>query len=160
MNGWSFTPTIPDFNETPGPKVELPVTGDDFVKLFLTDELIKDIKIQTNLYARQYIETQSYDESHASRVNGWYPVTDGDIINHITLSLLIGINQLPSVPDYWSKNPLFHNPVFGAIMSRNRYQIIAKFFHFNDNSLYDRTCLLYTSPSPRDGLLSRMPSSA
>ena len=25
---------------------------------------------------------------------------------------------------------------------------------------YARTCLLYTSPSPRDGLLSRMPSSA
>ena len=24
----------------------------------------------------------------------------------------------------------------------------------------ERTCLLYTSPSPRDGLLSRMPSSA
>ena len=24
----------------------------------------------------------------------------------------------------------------------------------------DATCLLYTSPSPRDGLLSRMPSSA
>ena len=28
----------------------------------------------------------------------------------------------------------------------------------NDNELKD--CLLYTSPSPRDGLLSRMPSSA
>ena len=25
---------------------------------------------------------------------------------------------------------------------------------------WDDTCLLYTSPSPRDGLLSRMPSSA
>ena len=25
---------------------------------------------------------------------------------------------------------------------------------------HDKTCLLYTSPSPRDGLLSRMPSSA
>ena len=25
---------------------------------------------------------------------------------------------------------------------------------------YESTCLLYTSPSPRDGLLSRMPSSA
>ena len=25
---------------------------------------------------------------------------------------------------------------------------------------HDRICLLYTSPSPRDGLLSRMPSSA
>ena len=34
-----------------------------------------------------------------------------------------------------------------------------------EGNLYDRlasryTCLLYTSPSPRDGLLSRMPSSA
>ena len=27
-------------------------------------------------------------------------------------------------------------------------------------SLRSRVCLLYTSPSPRDGLLSRMPSSA
>ena len=26
--------------------------------------------------------------------------------------------------------------------------------------LLEKTCLLYTSPSPRDGLLSRMPSSA
>ena len=29
-----------------------------------------------------------------------------------------------------------------------------------DDSLLLATCLLYTSPSPRDGLLSRMPSSA
>ena len=27
-------------------------------------------------------------------------------------------------------------------------------------SIKDSNCLLYTSPSPRDGLLSRMPSSA
>ena len=31
--------------------------------------------------------------------------------------------------------------------------------NFNDLEKY-RNCLLYTSPSPRDGLLSRMPSSA
>ena len=29
-----------------------------------------------------------------------------------------------------------------------------------DGELYSNACLLYTSPSPRDGLLSRMPSSA
>ena len=29
-----------------------------------------------------------------------------------------------------------------------------------DGQPYPNTCLLYTSPSPRDGLLSRMPSSA
>ena len=31
---------------------------------------------------------------------------------------------------------------------------------FIDSDIYFHTCLLYTSPSPRDGLLSRMPSSA
>ena len=31
---------------------------------------------------------------------------------------------------------------------------------FQDKIYYRHTCLLYTSPSPRDGLLSRMPSSA
>ena len=42
---------------------------------------------------------------------------------------------------------------FGAITStRERY-------HTNLKMLL-MTCLLYTSPSPRDGLLSRMPSSA
>ena len=29
-----------------------------------------------------------------------------------------------------------------------------------DSKKWNYTCLLYTSPSPRDGLLSRMPSSA
>ena len=45
--------------------------------------------------------------------------------------------------------------------------IIPPFMHLDVNILdkietdiIDRICLLYTSPSPRDGLLSRMPSSA
>ena len=35
-----------------------------------------------------------------------------------------------------------------------------RFFRVFQNSRYTHICLLYTSPSPRDGLLSRMPSSA
>ena len=33
-------------------------------------------------------------------------------------------------------------------------------FFGTETTIGDKTCLLYTSPSPRDGLLSRMPSSA
>ena len=33
-------------------------------------------------------------------------------------------------------------------------------FDLNPDGLKIKSCLLYTSPSPRDGLLSRMPSSA
>ena len=35
-----------------------------------------------------------------------------------------------------------------------------KYQAMSDAELQAQTCLLYTSPSPRDGLLSRMPSSA
>ena len=45
---------------------------------------------------------------------------------------------------------------FGAIND----PAIAVFFGVCFNVLKVRPCLLYTSPSPRDGLLSRMPSSA
>ena len=48
-------------------------------------------------------------------------------------------------PEYlWAQNSDFQNPPFRAVSIDNP----------------DRICLLYTSPSPRDGLLSRMPSSA
>ena len=46
---------------------------------------------------------------------------------------------------YFTKTPLV-----SAAVSRYSGQI----------SVYNLNCLLYTSPSPRDGLLSRMPSSA
>ena len=50
----------------------------------------------------------------------------------------------------------------------NQHDIVTAVFIFNSN-IFDHkreaqkwwvSCLLYTSPSPRDGLLSRMPSSA
>ena len=41
-------------------------------------------------------------------------------------------------------------------------QLMPRIIEANRNEIFDRDiyCLLYTSPSPRDGLLSRMPSSA
>ena len=36
----------------------------------------------------------------------------------------------------------------------------ALYFKTREKAILARGCLLYTSPSPRDGLLSRMPSSA
>ena len=35
-----------------------------------------------------------------------------------------------------------------------------EFSQFIEKMAFNTSCLLYTSPSPRDGLLSRMPSSA
>ena len=39
-------------------------------------------------------------------------------------------------------------------------KVNTKYQDIDGLKLQDKFCLLYTSPSPRDGLLSRMPSSA
>ena len=56
----------------------------------------------------------------------------------------------------------FHNEGFMSpsaamyLRASNYYQMAERFRTPKD----EKACLLYTSPSPRDGLLSRMPSSA
>ena len=45
-----------------------------------------------------------------------------------------------------------YNPIISGQLTREEIELSSK-----DT---ERPCLLYTSPSPRDGLLSRMPSSA
>ena len=44
------------------------------------------------------------------------------------------------------------------VVENKKIEIVSK--SASENSISKETCLLYTSPSPRDGLLSRMPSSA
>ena len=48
---------------------------------------------------------------------------------------------------------------FNYVEFLNEDNFVSMFCIVNDTTM-DKLCLLYTSPSPRDGLLSRMPSSA
>jgi len=128
-----FTPVDPVFDQSPGPKIDFSDDIKGFVKMFLTDELIELITSQTNLYARQY----TADRANSFRENQWRPVTNEEIVQFIAITILIGIHGLPGLQDYWSNDGLLHNPVFHASMGRNRYQLILKFLHFNDNSRYD-----------------------
>ena len=77
--------------------------------------------------------------------------------------------------DYGSKNDLtwnvdivageklkkrkLYDTQLGEIQRATFNDAIKSFFEANCPQI-DKPCLLYTSPSPRDGLLSRMPSSA
>ena len=68
--------------------------------------------------------------------------------------------------------PLLKNWDFDVIINHNRYTLLNReademysYAHSKNISIFNAApyaggCLLYTSPSPRDGLLSRMPSSA
>ena len=49
-------------------------------------------------------------------------------------NLLMGINELPSVTDYWRKDPYYHYSPIADRISRDRYRDISRYIHFVDNS--------------------------
>ena len=80
-----------------------------------------------------------------------------------TVILLLGVAMILPFTHHWIMRYLASVVGFlGAVVAVNQnfmgwVKISKGTFAFNE-ALY--ICLLYTSPSPRDGLLSRMPSSA
>ena len=55
----------------------------------------------------------------------------------LVIYFLTGIIKKPELSQHWSTNPLLKTPIFREMMSRNRFQTILGFLHFNDNSNYD-----------------------
>ena len=67
------TPDLPQFVNKPGPTIEPPDNIVDFVKIFLTDELIDLIVMETNRYADQFISKFTLTKN--ARAQNWKPVT-------------------------------------------------------------------------------------
>ena len=108
---------IPPFTGTAGLKVDLPVEPNiiDFVSVFLIDEFFELISNQRNLYAEQDIASHP-DERHHSRSQLRVPTSPADIMKFLSLYLLIGIIQKPSLWKYWSTDPLYHKLQFSIIL--------------------------------------------
>ena len=50
------------------------------------------------------------------------------------LIFVTGIVQKPKLELYWSMRGIFQTPIFSQTMSRNRFQLIQRYLHFNDNN--------------------------
>ena len=76
----------------------------------------------------------------------------------------IGKIELPEFPLLLAPMEDVSDPPFRALCKEQGADVVYTEFISSEGlispSLEINSCLLYTSPSPRDGLLSRMPSSA
>jgi len=70
-----------------------------------------------------------------NNTNRWEDVITKDIESFLGIIILMGINSLPSMKHYWSKDNVFHNSFISSIMSRNRFLQIFYNLHLADNSL-------------------------
>ena len=102
-------------------------TAQDFFKLYITDQIIDHIVIQTNLYAHQ-----NNLRPH-SLVHQWKATDRAEILTLLAVVILMGVIHKPRFAMYWSTDSLISTPIFSQIISRDRFCILVRFLHFADN---------------------------
>ena len=70
----------------------------------------------------------------AEKYQSWRQITLEDVKAFLGFSILMGINVLPSINDYWQRDKtLRYNPIADRI-TRDRFRDISRYLHFVDNS--------------------------
>ena len=69
-----------------------------------------------------------------ARSEEWKPVTVIEMKKILGFIFITGIVQKPKLELYWSMRGIFQNPLFPQTMSRNRFQLIQRYLHFNDSN--------------------------
>ncbi len=100
------------------------------LEAFFTEEILTLITDQTNIYGRG---RKSSDNRRKS--SNWKDVSKKEIESFLGLIILMGINDLPNMKLYWSKDMVFHNAFISSIISRDRFLQIFYNLHLVDSAL-------------------------
>jgi len=100
---------------------------------YILPELTEIVVDQTNLYAQQITKMPRPVTKHA-RSEEWKQVTVIKMKKFLGLNFLTGVVRKPKLELYSSMRGIFQTPIFPQTMSRNRFQLIQRYLHFNDNA--------------------------
>ena len=103
------------------------------LQLFLTCTILENIVKEINRYADDYI--QSHNIPCNSRVHKWKPCNLEEIKKFIAIIIGVTVDGKTRIEDYWSTSWPFSTNAFSSVMSRNRFQLLLRFFHLNDSKL-------------------------
>uniref|UniRef100_A0A8C3H844 PiggyBac transposable element derived 5 n=1 Tax=Chrysemys picta bellii TaxID=8478 RepID=A0A8C3H844_CHRPI len=124
--GW--TPTLrdappPDFKDSFGPTHKMPPTASamDFFQLFVPDNVLKNMVVQTNMYAKKYQERFGKDDA-------WMEVTLTEMKAFLGYMISTSIHHCESVLSIWSSG-FYSNKSIALIMTQPRFEKILKYFH-------------------------------
>jgi len=81
------------------------------------------IVIETNRYASQCRGDDDIWETNAEEIRAYFG-----------FYVLMGINHLPEIRDYWSKDEKLHYSPVADRISRRRFEEISRYLHFADNT--------------------------
>lgn len=130
VNDTAYTPSVKDFIGPVGVCTGVLVKGDspyDFFEYFFDQSFQETIIIQTNLYQEQN------PEPVRKKMKPWTPLVKDEFRKFLGLSIDMGHVRKGDIKDYWSTDVLLSTPIFGRIMSRNRFLQILRYLHFFNN---------------------------
>ena len=127
-----------EFQEDHGIVEEVPTTSEDNTinpidcyRHFITDEIVSFMVHETNRYAEQHLQTKEL--SKRSQTLQWKPTTNEEMLQFLGVVIQMGLVQMPKVDYYWSKSKLYGSAVIQNTMSRDRFELLLKFYHFSNN---------------------------
>lgn len=103
----------------------------DYFLLFLTPQVLDKMVNETNLYATQILEKT--DAAPRSRIHDWTPTDCQEMTKFIGLLGWMGLVKVPKLADYWRRSELYALPLPKNTMSRNRFELLLRFWHFANN---------------------------
>ena len=113
------------FTEATGPTTAIPTAISEVFQLFFSLGILQHIVDQTNLYASQVMG----DSQFAT----WEQVTIEELKAYFGFMILMGLNQLPALFDYWRLDVIYHYSPIASHISRKRFLDISRYLHFADN---------------------------
>ena len=93
---------------------------------------------QTNKYADQFLASSHGQLGDRSRVHDWKksPHNLNELKKFIALVTVMGMVQLPLIEQAWSTKWPFASTAFSSVLKRDRFSLVLRFLHLNDNSNY------------------------
>uniref|UniRef100_F7ADU0 PiggyBac transposable element derived 5 n=1 Tax=Monodelphis domestica TaxID=13616 RepID=F7ADU0_MONDO len=124
--GWTQTlrdTPPPRFEDTSGPTRKMPPNSSamDFFQLFVPDNVLKNMVVQTNMYAKKYQERFGSD-------GAWTEVTLTEMKAFLGYMISTSIYHCESVLSIWSSG-FYSNKSIALVMSQSRFEKILKYFH-------------------------------
>ena len=103
----------------------------DCYRHFVTDEIIGLMVRETNRYAEQYFQT--HEISRRLKLRQWNPSTDKEMMKFFGIIIEMGLVQMPKLKYYWSSSKLYRSEIIRNTMSRDRFELLLKFWDFSNN---------------------------
>ena len=117
--------TINSFISPVGPAVAISKSPLEVFQQFFTPELLDMIVHETNGYAKQVMGDEKFSK--------WRKMDVAELKAFLGFKILMAMNHLPSIDDYWRRNPLLRYSPVADHISRDRFRELSRYLHFTTN---------------------------